>query len=147
MFPSLKYLTAGCIVLILVGLVGIASISAAPQGFLEGHLKIVSGRPVQPDDENTAIETPTMAAGNYADYPLIVLTQRERKEVTRIIADKGGNYRVALAPGDYVLDVEGRVARRLHVRAQPFTIVPNETVHVDMTITTGFADEASTRQE
>ena len=147
MFPSLKYLTAGCIVLILVGLVGIASISAAPQGFLEGHLKIVSGRPVQPDDENTAIETPTMAAGNYADYPLIVLTQRERREVTRIITDKGGNYRVALAPGDYVLDVEGRVARRLHVRAQPFTIVPNETVHVDMTIATGFADEASTRQE
>ena len=147
MFPSLKYLTAGCIVLILVGLVGIASISAAPQGFLEGHLKIVSGRSVQPDYENTAIETPTMAAGNYVDYPLIVLTQRERREVTRIITDKGGNYRVALAPGDYVLDVEGRVARRLHVRAQPFTIVPNETVHVDMTITTGFADEASTRQE
>jgi len=147
MFPSLKYLTAGCIVLILVGLVGIASISAAPQGFLEGHLKIVSGRSVQPDDENTAIETPTMAAGNYVDYPLIVLTQRERREVTRIITDKGGNYRVALAPGDYVLDVEGRVARRLHVRAQPFTIVPNETVHVDMTITTGFADEASTQQE
>jgi hypothetical protein len=147
MFPSLNYLTAGCIALILVGLVRIASISAAPQGFLEGHLKIVSGRSVQLDDENTAIETRTMAAENYADYPLIVLTQRERKEVTRIIADKGGNYRVALAPGDYVLDVEGRVARRLHVRAQPFTIVPNETVHVDMTIDTGFADEASTRQE
>jgi hypothetical protein len=88
-----------------------------------------------------------MAAGNYADYPLIVLTQREKKEITRITADNGGNYRVALAPGDYILDVEGRVARRLHVRAQPFTIVPNETVHVDMTIDTGFAAEASTRQE
>jgi hypothetical protein len=141
MFPSLKYLTAGCIVLILVGLVGIASISAAPQGFLEGRLKIVSGRPVQLDDENTAPETPTMAAGNYADYPLIVLTKRERKEITRIIADKGGNYRVALAPGDYILDVEGRVARRLRVKAQPFTVVANETVHVDMTIVTGFASE------
>ena len=34
---------------------------------------------------------------------------------------------------DYILDVEGRVARPLHVRAQPFTIVPNKTVHVDMT--------------
>jgi len=147
MFPSFKYPTGGCIFLILVGLVGIGAISAAPQGFLEGHLKIVSRRPVQLDDENTPPETPTMAAGNYADFPLIVLTKRERKEITRIIADKGGNYRVELAPGDYILDVEGRVARRLHVRTQPFTIVPNETVHVDMTIDTGFAAEASTRQE
>jgi len=141
MSPSLKYLTAGCIFLILVGLVGIAAISAPPKGFLEGHLKIVSRRPVQLDDENTAPETPTMAAGNYADYPLVVITKRERKEIARIIADKGGNYRVELAAGDYILDVEGRVARRLHVKAQPFTIVPNETVHVDMTIDTGFASE------
>jgi hypothetical protein len=147
MFSSFKYLTAGCIFLILVGLVGIASISAAPQGFLEGHLKLISGRPVQLDDENTAPETPTMAAGNYADYPLIVSTKRERKEIARIIADKSGNYRVALAPGDYILDVEGRVTRRLQARAQPFTVVPNETVHVDMTIDTGFAAEASMRQE
>ena len=147
MFPSFKYLTAGCIFLILVGLVGITSIRAAPQGFLEAHLKIVSGRPVQRDDENTAIETPTMTAGNYADYPLIVLSRSERKQVARITADRDGKYRAALPPGDYILDVEGRVARRVHVRAQPFTIVPNETVHVDMTIDTGFAAEASTQQE
>jgi len=147
MFPSLKSLTAGCIFLILVGLVGIALVSAAPQGFLEGHLKLVSRRPVQLDDENTAPNSPTMAAGNYGDYPLIVLTKQERKEITRIIADKAGNYHVALAPGDYVLDVEGRVARRLHVRAQPFTILPNETVHVEITIDTGFAAEARTRRE
>jgi hypothetical protein len=47
----------------------------------------------------------------------------------------------------YILDAEGRVRRRLHVRAQPFTIVPNETIHVDMTIDTGFAAEASTPHE
>ena len=110
-------------------------------------MKVVSCRPVQLDDENSPPESPTTVGGNYVDYPLIVLTKRERKEITRIIADKGGNYRVELAPGDYILDVEGRVARRLHVRTQPFTIVPNETVHVDMTIDTGFAAEASTRQE
>jgi hypothetical protein len=144
MFASLKYLSAGCIFLILVG---IASISAAPQGLLEGHLKIVSRGPVQLDDEDTAPDSPTKAAGNYSDYPLIVLTQRERKEITRIIADKGGNYRVPLAPGDYILDVEGRVAKRIHVRAQPFTILPNKTVRVDTTIDTGFAAEASRRQE
>src|SRR5262249_38684287 len=106
-----------------LALVGTASVDAAPNGYVEGRLKIVSGKPVQLDDEDTAPKTPTIAAGNYADYPLIVLTQRERKKVTRIIADKGGNYRVELAPGDYILDVEGRVTRRLHVRAQPFKIV------------------------
>jgi len=144
MSSSPSYVIAACLFLVLVGT---PSVDAAPQGYVEGSLKIVSGRPVQLDDENTAPETPTIAAGNYADYPLIVLTQRERKEVTRIVADKGGNYRVALAPGDYILDVQGRVARRLHVRVQPFTIVPNETVHVEMTIDTGFATEASGRQE
>jgi hypothetical protein len=130
-----------------LALVGTASVDAGPNGYVEGRLKIVSGRPVQLDDESPTPESPTIAAGNYADYPLIVLTQRERKEVTRIIADKGGNYRVELAPGDYILDVEGRVTRRLHVRAQPFTIVPEKTVHADMTIDTGFADEVSKRHE
>jgi len=33
------------------------------------------------------------------------------------------------------------------VRAQPFKIVPNETVHIDMTIDTGFAAERSAPQE
>ena len=53
----------------------------------------------------------------------------------------------ALPPGEYIIDVEGRVPKRLHVRAQPFTVVPNETVHVDMTIVTGFGAEASASQE
>ena len=144
MSESLRYLIAACASVILIGT---ASSHAETQGFIEGQLKIVSLRPVQLDDENTAPESPTMAAGNYGDYPLIVLTKQERKEITRIIADKAGNYRVALAPGVYILDVEARVAKRIHVRAQPFTIVPNGTVHVNMTITTGFADETSRRQE
>jgi hypothetical protein len=120
-----------------------ASINAAPQGFLEGQLKITSARPVELDDENT----PTLAAKNYTDYPLIILSQAERKQIARITADADGNYRAALPPGDYILDVEGRVRRRLHVRAQPFTIVANETVHVDMTIDAGFGAEGSTSQE
>jgi len=144
MSSSPSYVTAACLFLVLVGA---ALVDAAPQGYVEGRLTIVSGRPVQLDDEKPAIEKPTMAAGNYADYPLIVLTQQEKKEITRIIADEGGNYRVPLAPGDYILDVEGRVAKRIHVRAQPFTILPNKTVRVDTTIDTGFAAEASRRQE
>ena len=125
-------------------------INAAPQGFLEGQLKIISGRPVALDDGNPSKPIdgkPAAAGADYANYPLVVLSQGERKQVARIIADAQGHYRAALPPGDYILDAEGRVRRRLHLRAQSFTIVPNETVHVDMTIDTGFAAESSAPQE
>jgi hypothetical protein len=98
-------------------------ISAAPQGFVEGHLKIVS-----PKEVELADETPSkMAAVNYADYPLVILSRDGNKDVARVTADENGNYRVALPPGDCVLDVQDR--RRLHVRMtpQPFTVVSNQT--------------------
>jgi hypothetical protein len=140
MSPSLRYLIAACIFLLLVGS---ASIDATPQGFLEGQLKILARRPVELGDENTA----AAAAKNYADYPLIILSRGEKKEITRITADRNGNYRVALPPGDYILDVQGRVTKRLRIRAQPFTVVANQTLHVDMTIVTGSSAEAITPQE
>jgi hypothetical protein len=109
----------------------------------------VSLRPVERDDENTAApaDETTVTTGNYADYPLSISSAGDRKQIARITADANGSYRAALPAGNYILDVEGRVPKRLRVRAQSFTVVPNETVHVDMTITTGFAAEASTPQE
>ena len=147
MSASLRYLIPACFVLVVAGTV---SVNAAPQGFLDGQLKIISGRPVALDDENSskAIDgKPAAASADYANYPLVVLSPGEKKPVARITPDAQGHYRAALPPGAYILDAEGRVPRRLHVRAQPFTIVANETVHVDMTIDTGFAAEASTPQE
>jgi len=147
MFASLRYLIAACASVVLIGT---GSISATPQGFLDGQLKIISGRPVALDDENPSkpIDGKPAAAGtDYANYPLVVLSQSEKKQVARITADAQGRYRAALPPGDYILDVEARVPKRLHVRAQPFTIVSNETVHVDLTIDIGFAAESSAPQE
>jgi hypothetical protein len=106
---------------------------ATPTGFLEGHLKIISPREVELADG-----TPSqMSAENHADYTLIILSRDQQSEVARVTADENGNYRIALPPGDYVLDVQNR--RRRHVRAtpQPFTIVANHTVRVDMAIDTG----------
>jgi len=140
MSRSLKYPITASIFFVLVGT---ALINATPQGFLEGRLKIISRRPVELADENTA----PMTARNYADYPLIILSGGETKQIARIIADRDGNYRTALPPGAYILDVEGRVPKGLRIRAQPFTIVANETVHVDMTIVTGSSAEASAPQE
>jgi len=138
---SLKYPIAACIFLVLVGTP--SSINATPQGFLEGQLKIIARRPVQLADENTA----AAAAKNYADYPLIILSQANKKEITRVTADRTGNYRVALPPGDYILDVQRGESAHLRAKPQPFTIVANETVHVDMTIMIGSSAEAGTPQE
>jgi hypothetical protein len=117
-------------------LAGTASIKAAPQGFVEGHLKIVVIRAVEPDNG------PQPAPETYAQYPLIVLSQDEKKEVARLTADKSGNYRVALPPGAYILAVqerpsEERAAERIQANPQPFTVVSNQTVRVDMTIFIG----------
>src|SRR5436309_5539121 len=107
-----------------------ASIKAAPQGFMEGHLKVVVIRAVEPDN--------IPAPENYAEYPLIILTQEGKREIARLTADKSGNYRVPLPPGAYILALQERsggerAAERIHANPQRFTVVSNQTVRVDMT--------------
>jgi len=101
---------------------------------VEGHFKIVFGFAVDRSDE---MPRPEVAPESYAEYPLVILKQDEKKEVARVTADDNGNYRVALAPGNYLLDVQDRV--RKHVRGQPqsFTVLANQIVHVDMNIIVG----------
>ena len=127
MSSFLKGLTAVCIFSVVTGM------ATEPPGFVEGHLKIISGKEVELADGNA----PAITAENYAQYPLIILSQGEKKEIARVTADGNGNYRTALPPGDYVLDVQARA--RGHVRAKPqrFTVVSNQTVRVDMDIDPG----------
>jgi uncharacterized surface anchored protein len=81
---------------------------------------------------------PKFSGANYTEYPLIILSQDGKKEIARVTADENGKYRVALPPGDYILDVQGRQPKG-HVRAKPqrFTVVSNQTVRIDMDIDTG----------
>ena len=104
-----------------------------PTGSVEGHLKIVSRQEVELADGTP----PAATTENYLDYPLIVINRDDKKEVARVTPDGNGNYRVALPPGHYVLDIQDR--RRKHIRAapQPFTVISNQTVRVDMDIDTG----------
>ena len=62
---------------------------------------------------------------------------RGKKEIMRITAGEQGNYRVALPPGDYVLDVQGRAPEHVCAKEQPFTVVANQAVRVDMDLDTG----------
>jgi Carboxypeptidase regulatory-like domain len=101
-------------------------------GLVEGHLKIISGKEVELADGNA----PAITAENYAQYPLVILS-RDQKQIARVTADANGNYRIALPPGDYVLDVQDRGRRHFRAKPQSFTVVSNQTVRVDMNIDTG----------
>ena len=126
-----RHLASAFIVFLLAGT---TTINAAQQGFLEGHLKIIFGMAVGESDEMPRAEG---APGSYAQYPLIILGQAERKEIARVTVDKKGDYRVALPPGNYVLDIQDRVAKHIRAAPRPFTVVSNQTVHVDMNIVIG----------
>ena len=126
----LNKLIAGCAFLMLV--IGVASSDGLPSGVMEGHLKIVSLKEVELADGNAHAVT----AETYSEYPLIILN-REKKEITRVTADMNGNYRVTLPPGNYVLDVQGRAPGHVRAKPQPFTVVSNRTLRVDMDIDTG----------
>jgi hypothetical protein len=106
----------------------------AALGFLEGHLRILALKDVELAEGNP----PKFSGKNYAEYPLIILSKDGKREIARVTADGNGNYRLALPPGDYVLDVQGRKPKG-HLRAKPrrFTVVSNQTVRVDMDIDTG----------
>jgi len=125
----LKNLIVGCIFLALAR--STTSSDALPPGAMEGDLKIVSPRAVEHSD---AVPRPAVAPETYAKYPLIISSQDGEKQIARIIPDESGHYRVALPPGAYVLDVQDRVAKGVRAKPQPFTVVSNQTVHVDMWI-------------
>jgi hypothetical protein len=131
MSMSLKYLAFALVVFLLACS---ASLNAAEQGFLEGHLKIVFGMAVGSSDDMPRAEA---APESYAEYPLVVLRQDEKKEIARVTADENGNYRVGLPPGNYVLDVQDRVRKRVRAKPQPFTVTSDKTVRVDMNVVVG----------
>jgi hypothetical protein len=68
---------------------------------------------------------------------LIILSRDGGEEITRVTADAGGNYRLALPPGECILDVQARAPKRVRANPKPFTITSNQTVRVDMDIDTG----------
>ena len=122
-----------CIVPGLILSLALIAIAADNNGFLVGHLRILSLKEVERADEGPS----KPFAKNYSDYPLIVLSQDGKKEITRITADGEGNYRVELPAGAYILDVQGRGRGHLRAKPQPFTVAANQTVQVDLDVDTG----------
>jgi hypothetical protein len=86
------------------------------------------------DGDRTKTATPK----RYAEYLLIVLARDGKKQIAEVTVNRDGNYRVSLPTGAYILDVQGRAAKRLRARPQEFTVSSNETAHGDMSIVIGF---------
>jgi len=82
----------------------VTSVDALPSGIMEGHLKILSRKAFELGNENGS----ATSTSNYADYPLLVLSRVNQKEVARISAGANGDYRAVLPPGDYVLVAQRR---------------------------------------
>jgi hypothetical protein len=122
-------IACGCLIVIAC----IQLSDAAEPGYLEGQLKIGSRKEVELAEAGPSKHTEK----NYPDYPLVVLSKAGQKVVARVTPDQDGNYRVALPPGDYILDVQARGHSNVRASPQPFTVVSNQTVHVDMNIGTG----------
>ena len=106
---------------------------SAPPGFVEGHLKILAPREVELQDG----QAPAIGPEVYAEYPLIIRSSDGKTEVARVTADANGNFRTALPPGDYVLDVQGRAPGRVRAQPRKFEIVSGQTSRVDLDIDTG----------
>jgi hypothetical protein len=101
---------------------------------VEGNLRIFSLKEVEVAGSGPSKGT---SSGNYSEYPLVIRSQDGKKDIAEITADENGHYRMALPPGDYVLDVQRRGRGLFRARPQSFTVVSNQAVRVDMTIDTG----------
>lgn len=99
-------------------------------GFLEGRLRILVFKDVELAEGNTS-----KFSADYGEYPLIIRSEDGKREIARVTADENGKYRVPLRPGDYVLDVHGSMRKgQVGAKPQPFKVVANQTVHVDMNV-------------
>jgi hypothetical protein len=131
-----KYLLTVGYVLVVLGCIRVNA--GEPSGFVEGRLKIISLKEVDlgaADEKSPAMARKT-AVRRYAQYPLLILSEDGKKTIV-MTADRAGHYRLALPPGDYILDAKGRMPGRVRAKPKPFTVVSNRTVQVDMDIDTG----------
>ena len=126
-FPK-KPLVVGYVFLVLV-LANRAN-AGGLSGFIEGHLRIASQKPVALAGEGVSKNV----MENFSDHQLVIRIRDGQKEISKVTADNTGKYRVALPPGEYVLDIQGRASKRLKAQPQPFTIVSGQTTRVDMNL-------------
>ena len=102
-------------------------------GTLEGHVTVGPLVPVVRPGE----PEPTPGPEVYASRKIVVYAQDGQREVARIQIDPHGDYRVTLAPGTYVVDINHAGIDRGIGLPQTVEIASNQVTRLDVEIDTG----------
>ncbi len=113
----------------------IAACAAGSQesGALEGHVTIGPLTPVQ----RANVPEPTPPPEMYAQYEIIVYDQDGRTEVARARIDSGGDYRVTLGAGAYVVNINRQGISHGIDLPRAVTIADRQVTRLDIQIDTG----------
>ena len=121
----------GYLLLALAMLLGTVVAGSDKPGFVEGHINIGPLTPVQRKDAPTKISPEV-----YAALRVSVFQADGKTSVAPLAPDADGNFRQSLPPGTYIIDMpHGRMTKVNLPRT--ITIVPDQTVRVDIEIDTG----------
>lgn len=117
------------------GLGAPALLADEPKGYVEGHATIASERGIALEGENAAKGSVTACS----DCLLIIWSADHKKEIARVTTNGAGNFRIGLPVGAYVLEGPGGGPgpKRLLAVPQPFVIVADQTIRVNMNLELG----------
>lgn len=104
-----------------------------PMGYIEGQVTIGPLRPAQRLGE----PLPPVPPAAYAARAIDVFAADGATLVTRVRINSDGTYRVALAPGTYVVDIARAGVDRARGLPTTVTIASGQTVRLDIDIDTG----------
>jgi hypothetical protein len=105
----------------------------SPVGILEGHVTIGPLVPVVKE----GMPEPTPATEVYAARQIVVLRERDGKEIARFEIDPLGNYRGELPVGTYLVDINHIGIDSAKGFPKTVEIHPHQTSRLDVEIDTG----------
>jgi len=122
-------------ILLLLTLLLVTSCVPLPRetGVLEGHVTIGPLVPVVQE----GVPEPTPAPEVYASRQIVVYAQDGQTEVARVQIDGQGNYRVELAVGTYVVDINHVGIDMAKELPKTVEIVAGQVTRLDVDIDTG----------
>ena len=100
---------------------------------LQGHVTIGPLVPVVREGE----PEPTPAPEVYASRQIVIYAEDGQTEVTRVQIDGKGNFRVELAVGAYVVDINHAGIDMAKELPKTVQIAAGQTTHLDVEIDTG----------
>lgn len=101
-------------------------------GLVHGKITIGPTRPV----ERSGMPPPDMTRW-YRGKIILIYSEDEKKLVATAPVDDSGNYRVSVAPGNYVLKMKLKGIQRAGNLPKEIVVNAGETVQIDVDIDTG----------